>query len=116
MIFICAHILTFLFSKLLFIIAKNHSYIKQKTVILTFYFFFYESNPNYARIAVGSVNTEQPDLLKQACPIEDMTTLPSKRASCENPQTIYRYSILCTLPLKHGKRRIKLDFIESEDL
>ena len=63
-----------------------------------------------------SVNTEQPDLLKQACPIEDMTTPQSKRASFENPQTIYGYSILCNLPLKHGKRLIKLDFVESEDL
>lgn len=116
MIFICTHILTFLFSKLLFIIAKNHSYIKQKNCYPNFLFFFYESNPNYARIAVGSVNTEQPDLLKQACPIEDMTTLQSKRASFENPQTIYRYSILCNLPLQHGKRLIKFAFVESEDL
>lgn len=59
---------------------------------------------------------EQPDLLKQSCPIEDMATLQSKRASFENPQTIYRYSILCNLPLQHGKRLIKLDFVESEDL
>lgn len=65
---------------------------------------------------MGSVNTEQPDLLKQACPIENVTTLQSKRASFENPQTIYRYSILCTLPLKHGKRLIKFAFVESEDL